>query len=47
VPALFAITSEPLIVYTSNVCAILGLRVMHFLLAAAVAQFHLLHYGLA
>lgn len=47
VPAIFAITDEPLIVYTSNVCAILGLRAMYFLLAGAIDRFHLLHYGLA
>jgi tellurite resistance protein TerC len=47
VPAIFAITDEPLVVYTSNVCAILGLRAMYFLLAGAVDRFHLLHYGLA
>ena len=47
VPAIFAITREPLIVFTSNVCAILGLRAMYFLLADAVQRFHLLHYGLA
>jgi tellurite resistance protein TerC len=47
VPAIFAITREPLLVFTSNVCAILGLRAMYFLLADAVQRFHLLHYGLA
>jgi len=47
VPAIFAITREPLVVYTSNVFAILGLRAMYFLLAGALASFHLLHYGLA
>jgi tellurite resistance protein TerC len=47
VPAIFAITREPLLVFTSNVCAILGLRAMYFLLAGAVERFHLLHYGLA
>jgi len=47
VPAIFAITSEPLIVFTSNVCAILGLRAMYFLLADAVDRFHLLKYALA
>ena len=47
VPAIFAITKEPLLVFTSNVCAILGLRAMYFLLADAVERFHLLHYGLA
>jgi tellurite resistance protein TerC len=47
VPAIFAITREPLIVYTSNVFAILGLRSIYFLLAGAVEKFYLLHYGLA
>ena len=47
VPAIFAITREPLVVYTSNVFAILGLRAMYFLLAGALARFHLLRYGLA
>jgi len=47
VPAIFAITREPLIVYTSNVFAILGLRAMYFLLAGALTSFHLLRYGLA
>jgi len=47
VPAIFAITNEPFIVYTSNVFAILGLRSMYFLLAGAVGRFHLLRYGLA
>ena len=47
VPAIFAITREPLIVFTSNVFAILGLRSMYFMLAGAVARFHLLKYGLA
>jgi tellurite resistance protein TerC len=47
VPAIFAVTREPLVVFTSNVFAILGLRAMYFLLAGAVARFHLLKYGLA
>ncbi len=47
VPAIFAITREPLIVFTSNIFAILGLRAMYFLLAGAVEKFHLLKYGLA
>jgi tellurite resistance protein TerC len=47
VPAIFAITQEPFIVYTSNVFAILGLRSMYFLLAGAIGRFHLLRYGLA
>jgi tellurite resistance protein TerC len=47
VPAIFALTREPLIVFTSNVFAILGLRAMYFMLAGAVEKFHLLRYGLA
>jgi tellurite resistance protein TerC len=47
VPAIFALTREPLIVFTSNVFAILGLRAMYFLLAGAVDKFHMLKYGLA
>jgi tellurite resistance protein TerC len=46
VPAIFAITNEPLIVYTSNVFAILGLRAMYFLLAGVVGKFRFLKYGL-
>lgn len=47
IPAIFAITTDPFIVLTSNVFAILGLRAMYFLLAAAANKFHLLNYGLA
>ncbi|HEY7302606.1 MAG TPA: TerC family protein [Bryobacteraceae bacterium] len=47
VPAIFAITKEPFIVYTSNIFAILGLRSMYFLLSGAIGRFHLLRYGLA
>lgn len=47
VPAIFAVTREPMIVYTSNVAAILGLRSLYFLLAGAVHLFHMLKYGLA
>lgn len=47
VPAIFALTREPLIVFTSNVFAILGLRSLYFVLAAAVAQFSMLRFGLA
>lgn len=46
VPAIFALTKEPLIVFTSNVFAILGLRALYFLLAGAMDQFHFLKYGL-
>ncbi len=47
VPAVFALTKEPLIVFTSNLSAILGLRSIYFLLAGAMDKFHLLKYGLA
>jgi len=47
IPAIYAITSDPFIVLTSNIFAILGLRAMFFLLAAMAAKFHLLNYGLA
>ncbi len=47
VPAIFALTREPLIVFTSNIFAILGLRSLYFVLAAAVARFSLLRFGLA
>lgn len=46
VPAIFSLTREPLVVYTSNIFAILGLRNLYFLLAGAVGKFHLLKYGL-
>jgi len=46
VPAIFGLTREPLIVYTSNVFAILGLRAMYFVLAGAMDKFYLLRYGL-
>ena len=46
VPAIFALTNEPLIVFTSNIFAILGLRAMFFLLANAVQMFDYLKYGL-
>lgn len=47
VPAIFAITKEPMIVFTSNIFAILGLRALYFMLAGVVDKFHLLKYGLA
>jgi TerC family integral membrane protein len=46
VPAIYALTDEPLIVFTSNVLAILGLRALYFLLAGVVDRFHTLKYGL-
>lgn len=47
VPAIFAITTDPFIVYTSNIFAILGLRALYFALAAMVDRFHHLKYALA
>jgi tellurite resistance protein TerC len=47
IPAIFAITSDPFIVFTSNMFAILGLRALYFLLADIAGRFHLLKYGLA
>lgn len=47
IPAIFAITSDPFIVLTSNIFAILGLRAMYFLLADVAHRFTLLKYGLA
>jgi tellurite resistance protein TerC len=47
IPAIFAITSDPFIVFTANTFAILGLRAMYFLLADIADRFHLLGYGLA
>jgi tellurite resistance protein TerC len=47
VPAIYALTREPFIVFTSNIFAILGLRSLYFLLGGAVDKFHLLRYGLA
>jgi tellurite resistance protein TerC len=47
IPAIFAITSDPFIVFTSNMFAILGLRALYFLLADIASRFHLLKYGLA
>ncbi len=47
IPAIFAITTDPFIVLSSNIFAILGLRAMFFLLATVAAKFHLLNYGLA
>ena len=47
VPAIFAITTDPFIVYTSNIFAILGLRALYFALAAMVDRFHYLKYALA
>jgi len=47
IPAIFAVTTDPIIVFTSNIFAIMGLRAMYFLLADMADRFHLLKYGLA
>ena len=47
IPAIFAVTKDPFLVYTSNVCAILGLRSLYFLLAGVIHKFHLLKLGIA
>jgi tellurite resistance protein TerC len=47
IPAIFAVTTDPFLVYTSNVCAILGLRSMYFLLAGIVDKFRFLQLGLS
>ncbi|MGF6285347.1 TerC family protein [Pseudomonas silensiensis] len=47
IPAIFAITTDPFIVFTSNIFAIMGLRALYFLLADMAERFHLLKYGLA
>ena len=47
IPAIFAITTDPFIVFTSNIFAIMGLRALYFLLADMADRFHLLKYGLA
>lgn len=47
IPAIFAITKDPFIVYSSNVFAILGLRALYFALAGIIHRFHYLKYGLS
>lgn len=47
IPAILAITTDPFIVYSSNVFAILGLRALYFALAGIMRMFHYLHYGLS
>ena len=47
IPAIFGITRDPFIVFTSNIFAVMGLRSLFFLLAHVVQKFHLLKYGLA
>jgi tellurite resistance protein TerC len=47
IPAIFAVTQDPFIVYSSNVFAILGLRALYFLLAGVIHRFHYLKVGLS
>lgn len=47
IPAIFAITRDPFIIYTSNIFAMLGLRALYFAVAGFMGMFHLLHYGFA
>lgn len=47
IPAIFGVTRDPFLVYTSNVFAILGLRSLYFVLAGVIGTFHLLRYGLS
>jgi tellurite resistance protein TerC len=47
IPAVIAITNDPFLIYTSNVCAVLGLRTLYFVVAGAVSKFEYLKYGLA
>jgi tellurite resistance protein TerC len=47
IPAIFGVTRDPFIVFTSNIFAVLGLRSLYFLLASVIERFHLLKYGLA
>ncbi len=47
IPAIFAVTTDPFIIFTSNIFAIMGLRALYFLLADIAERFHLLKYGLA
>ena len=47
IPAIFAVTRDPFIIYTSNICAVLGLRALYSVLAGAMDKFHYLKVGLA
>lgn len=47
IPAIFGVTRDPFLVYSSNVFAILGLRSLYFVLAGVIGKFHLLKYGLS
>ena len=46
IPAILAITTDPFLVFTSNIFAILGLRSLYFALASMLNRFHMLHYSL-
>jgi tellurite resistance protein TerC len=47
IPAIFSVTSDPFIIFTSNIFAIMGLRALYFLLAYMASRFYLLKYGIA
>jgi tellurite resistance protein TerC len=47
IPAIFGVTRDPFLVFTSNIFAVLGLRSLFFLLASVIDRFHLLRYGLS
>ena len=47
VPAIFGLTKEPMVVFTSNIFAVIDLRALYFLLAAFISRFHYLNYGLS
>jgi len=47
VPAIFGLTREPLVVFTSNIFAVIDLRALYFLLAAFISRFHYLSFGLS
>jgi tellurite resistance protein TerC len=47
VPAIFGLTREPMVVFTSNIFAVIDLRALYFLLAAFISRFHYLSYGLS
>lgn len=47
IPAIFGVTRDPFIIYTSNVCAILGLRALYFMLASMMTEFRFLKHGIS
>jgi tellurite resistance protein TerC len=47
IPAIFAITQDTIIIYTSNIFAVLGLRALYFVVSGAMKEFHYLKYGLS